>query len=123
MIRSRATVRGRRGAVVAPMRLLCSVRDPASALYRDELAAQAVRPDGVTVTWLHTRGAADDGGRAGRIDAAAVREASVPASDRPSCYVCGPTGFVEAASELLVAVGHEPARIRAERFGPSGGRS
>ena len=32
-------------------------------------------------------------------------------------YVCGPTGFVEAAADILVALGHEPRRIRTERFG------
>jgi len=34
-----------------------------------------------------------------------------------SCFVCGPTGFVEAAADILVALGHEPRRIRTERFG------
>jgi ferredoxin-NADP reductase len=37
-------------------------------------------------------------------------------------FVCGPTGFVEAAANLLVAQGHEPQRIRTERFGPTGNR-
>jgi len=36
-------------------------------------------------------------------------------------YVCGPTGFVEAVADLLVAKGHDTERIRTERFGPSGG--
>jgi ferredoxin-NADP reductase len=31
--------------------------------------------------------------------------------------VCGPTGFVEAAATLLLAAGHDPKRIRTERFG------
>jgi ferredoxin-NADP reductase len=35
-------------------------------------------------------------------------------------YVCGPTSFVENAADLLVALGHEPHTIRAERFGPTG---
>jgi ferredoxin-NADP reductase len=34
---------------------------------------------------------------------------------------CGPTGFVEGVAEALVALGHDPARIRTERFGPTGG--
>ncbi|WP_026910426.1 FAD-binding oxidoreductase [Patulibacter minatonensis] len=34
-------------------------------------------------------------------------------------FVCGPTGFVEAAADLLVQRGHDPAAIHAERFGPS----
>jgi ferredoxin-NADP reductase len=35
-------------------------------------------------------------------------------------YVCGPTPFVEAVAEALVTLGHEPARIKTERFGPTG---
>jgi ferredoxin-NADP reductase len=35
--------------------------------------------------------------------------------------VCGPTGFVEHAANLLLGVGYPPADIRTERFGPSGG--
>ena len=34
-------------------------------------------------------------------------------------YVCGPTGFVEHAIALLLAAGHDPSCIAAERFGPS----
>jgi ferredoxin-NADP reductase len=33
------------------------------------------------------------------------------------CFVCGPTPFVETVIALLLGQGHEPARIRAERFG------
>ena len=35
-------------------------------------------------------------------------------------YACGPSGFVEAITGTLVQIGHEPGRIRAERFGPTG---
>src|SRR5258706_6667713 len=31
----------------------------------------------------------------------------------------GPTGFVEAVADALVTLGHSPARIRTERFGPT----
>jgi ferredoxin-NADP reductase len=34
--------------------------------------------------------------------------------------VCGPTGFVETAASVLVGLGHEPPRIRTERFGATG---
>ena len=50
----------------------------------------------------------------------AARDVAWPAAERPLVYICGPTGFVEATSELLVALGHEPGRIRTERFGPTG---
>src|SRR5262245_26387947 len=35
----------------------------------------------------------------------------------PTCYVCGPTSFVERVAELLITSGHRP-----ERFGASGNR-
>ncbi len=35
-------------------------------------------------------------------------------------FVCGPTPFVERVADLLVAAGHDPGRIHAERFGPTG---
>jgi ferredoxin-NADP reductase len=37
-----------------------------------------------------------------------------------TAFVCGSTGFAEAASQLLVEMGMPPASIRVERFGPSG---
>jgi ferredoxin-NADP reductase len=40
---------------------------------------------------------------------------------QPACFVCGPTGFVEAAADFLVGSGHDPRRIKTERFGPTGG--
>ncbi len=42
------------------------------------------------------------------------------AAAHPRVYVCGPTGFVERAADLLVELGHDPPAIRAERFGPTG---
>jgi ferredoxin-NADP reductase len=36
--------------------------------------------------------------------------------------VCGPTGFVEAVTRELVALGHRSERIRTERFGATGGQ-
>jgi ferredoxin-NADP reductase len=34
--------------------------------------------------------------------------------------VCGPTRLVEAVAGHLVALCHDPARVRTERFGPTG---
>ena len=45
---------------------------------------------------------------------------SPPEMDR-RVFVCGPTPMVEAAADALVGLGHEPARIKTERFGPTGG--
>lgn len=117
MVRSRA-----RAGAGTPMRLLCSVRDPGSALYSAELALEAARAGGVAVTWQHTR-VAPPGRDPGRIDADVLRAATFAPSARPTCFVCGPTPFVEAITALLVDLGHDPARIRAERFGPTGGQA
>ncbi|WP_375489294.1 FAD-binding oxidoreductase [uncultured Jatrophihabitans sp.] len=55
--------------------------------------------------------------RAARLSAADLTT-SVPA-DGP-CFVCGSSGFAEAATDLLRAVGVDDTRIRVERFGPTG---
>ena len=44
-----------------------------------------------------------------------------PASERPRVFVCGPTALVESVATLLVEAGHEPERVKTERFGPTGG--
>jgi ferredoxin-NADP reductase len=50
-----------------------------------------------------------------------LREVAFDPRERPRAFVCGPTAFVEAVAEFLVALGHEPALIKTERFGPTGG--
>ena len=44
-----------------------------------------------------------------------------PAAHGPLAYVCGPTSLVETAASGLVAAGYDPAAVRTERFGPTGG--
>jgi len=105
----------------APFRLLYSVRSPDSVWYRDEL--QALSVDGLCVTVVYTRTAPSNWPRRpGRIDATLLAEASWSPTAFPTCYVCGPTSFVEHVAGLLTAMGHSPDRIRTERFGPSGGK-
>ncbi|MEV4889051.1 ferredoxin reductase [Nonomuraea sp. NPDC055795] len=104
-----AMVRARRTAgVVTPFHLIYSLRSPEQLYYADELR----EPDpGVEVSLVYTR----------------VRDSRLTAADLPGpgpgpgpgCFVCGPTGFVEAAADLLVGLGHDPARIKTERFGAS----
>jgi len=60
-----------------------------------------------------------DGPR-GRIDRSALGELAWPPAASPLVYACGPSGFVETAANELVALGHEAALIRTERFGPTG---
>ncbi|HAN24383.1 MAG: oxidoreductase [Microbacterium sp.] len=100
----------------APMRLLTSVRSPADALYRDEIAALAAR--GIDVDWIYTRSAPETwAGRVGRVDAAGLAASTLSPSVRPLVFVCGPTPFVEAVAGMLVDLGHPPLRVRTERFG------
>ena len=56
----------------------------------------------------------------GRLDAAKLRAHGWPPDARALVHVCGPTGFVEAAADYLVAYGYDSGRIRTERFGPTG---
>ena len=118
MIRARAAAGSR-----APFRLIYSVRDPGAALYAGELAERERAGDGLAVTWVYTRSApAGSAHPAGRISAALIASAGWAPELRPAVFVCGPTGFVETAADLLVGAGHDPRAIKTERFGPSGGQ-
>jgi ferredoxin-NADP reductase len=114
-----AMVRARRAAGSrVPFRLLYSVRSPAELYY----AAELRRPEpGLDVTYAYTR-VAPDGWPAPprRLGVAAVNTAGWPPDFEPACFVCGPTGFVETVADILVGLGHDPRRVRTERFGPSG---
>jgi ferredoxin-NADP reductase len=105
---------------VAAMRLVYSARTLDDVIYRDELQALA---DGghraVTLTLTQEASAAWTG-RRGRVDAELLDEVGWPPVVRPHCYVCGPTPFVEAVAAALVELGHEAARVKTERFGPTG---
>jgi len=48
------------------------------------------------------------------------RKAAFAPQQDSRVYVCGPTTFVEAVADNLVALGHRPGRIRTERFGATG---
>ena len=89
-------------------------------IYRDELE----RIDGESISVVHTltRKHPDDwDGYARRVDAEMLAEVGPGPDDRPHVYICGPTPFVESVATALVGLGHEPGRIRTERFGPTGG--
>ncbi len=107
------------GPRTVPARLAYSARTLDEVIYRDELSALAGDPRfGLEVAL--TRGWPDDWqGHRGRVDRALL-DSLAPAGARPLVYVCGPTPFVEAVAQALVDAGHDPARIRTERFGPTG---
>jgi len=105
------------------LRLLYSARTLDDVLYRDELDRLAASHD-VDIRLTLTREWPDGwSGYRGRIDGALLAEVAWPADERPLVYVCGPTAFVETAASALVDLGHDPGRIRTERFGPTGGPS
>jgi ferredoxin-NADP reductase len=107
------------GAHEIPARLIYSARSLQEVIYRDELEALGTE-DRFELTLALTRSWPDDWvGQRGRVDRALL-DSLAPAGDRPLVYVCGPTGFVEAVAASLVDAGHDPARIRTERFGPTG---
>jgi ferredoxin-NADP reductase len=118
-----AMVRARIGAGhEVPVKLLLSARAPDEVIYRDELGKVAESHDGIEVIQTLTRTQPPDWfGFRRRVDRDMLAEVAWPATDKPRCYVCGPTGFVEAVATGLVELGHQPQNIRTERFGPTGG--
>jgi ferredoxin-NADP reductase len=117
MIRSRASF-----GSSAPFRLLYSVREPAAVFYREELRTLTDRGI-VRITYAYTRAVPQDWPLpAGRINADVIANATWPSTLSPTCYICGPTSFVESAAEFLSMNGHSAQRIRTERFGPTGDR-
>jgi ferredoxin-NADP reductase len=113
MIRARGAVRGKQ-----PFRLIYSVRTPADVCYAEELRRRVRDDGGLDVHLVYTRKVPDDSpAPPKRLDVATLNTHGWPPDFGPNCFVCGPTGFVEAAADILVALGHEPRRIRTERFG------
>jgi ferredoxin-NADP reductase len=121
-----------------PLRLLYSARTPGDIIYADELAKRATAP-ALTLSYALTRAQRPAGGAApaapsprsegawrgsasvwhGRISSEVVAEAGWGPEVKPATFICGPSGFVEAAAGLLVAAGHDPATIKTELFGPT----
>ncbi len=93
------------------VRLVASVRTPTDLYYADELP-------GPEVTVVHTRVAPPGSTRPpGRLAAADLAPLVRPDA---TAYVCGSTGFADAASTLLVDLGVPVEQIRVERFGATG---
>ncbi len=117
MLRHRA-----RGERKTPARLLYSSRTLADIIYRAELDRLASANDGLAVHHTLTRDKpAGWTGYTRRIDSAMVKEVAWPKEQTPAVFVCGPTSFVEAAADLLVASGYDPLWVKTERFGATGG--
>jgi ferredoxin-NADP reductase len=108
--------------VPPPARLLYSSRTFEDIIYRAELERLAVVDNGLTVFYTLTRQHPPGwSGGTRRIDQAMLSELAPPPSARPHIFICGPTRLVETAAQSLVELDQEPALIKTERFGPSGG--
>jgi ferredoxin-NADP reductase len=106
-----------------PTRLLYSSRRWDDVIYRDELRQLTESDPAVEVTHTITREPPTGWtGFRRRIDRMMLAEVSWPPAERPHVYVCGPTPMVESAAAALVELGHDPRRVKTERFGPTGGR-
>ncbi|UFS99624.1 ferredoxin reductase [Nocardia huaxiensis] len=130
-----AMLRSRRNSVhTSAFRVIYSLRDPADLYYRSEWGddpvhgraytgsdPEPVEDAAVRLFLAYTRSAPLGHPRPpGRLSAEEIAAHALPPSPEVTCYVCGPTGFVEFAAAALVSLGHDPAMIRTERFGPTG---
>ena len=97
-----------------PFNLLYSARSDDEAFYYDELS----NAKGADVTFRFTRrGPRGWQQPVGRLTKEVVQQATLPPDSAPMVFVCGPNGFVEAVATWLVELGHDPARVKTERFG------
>ena len=106
----------------ASCRLLYSSRSRESTIYAEELESLAAEDTALEV--FHTLTRSQPVGWTGysrRIDREMLEEVAPTPEQRPIVFVCGPTPLVEAVATVLVELGHDPARVKTERFGPTGG--
>ena len=117
MVRHRAAVSSE-----VPARLIYSSRSLDDVIYRAELDRLAEAKDGFEVVHTLTRVQPPDWtGYGRRVDAQMLTEVSWPASATPAIFICGPTPLVESVAGALTLLGHQPRRVKTERFGPTGG--
>ena len=101
-----------------PTRLLYSSRAWDDVIYRQELAQLAAADSTLMVT--HTLTRRQPPGWTGyrrRIDRTMLAEVAWPPSVGPQVFVCGSTALVEVVASALVDLGHNPVRVKTERFG------
>jgi ferredoxin-NADP reductase len=123
MLRHRAVAfraeAGRRHSM--PARLLYSARRWEDVIYRDGLGQLARDDETFEIAFTLTREQPEGWtGFRRRIDRMMLAEVAWPPGERPHVFVCGPTPLVESAASALVDLGHDPALVKTERFGPTG---
>lgn len=99
----------RRSGAADLVHLVAAARTPDDLLYAVELAGPEV-----TVTFSRAAGPGDR--PAGRLAADDLGPAIRPGQ---RTFICGSSGFCEAAGRILVGAGVDPATITVERFGPT----
>jgi ferredoxin-NADP reductase len=117
MIRHRAAARSE-----APTRLLYSSRSREDTIYVEEFDRLAAEDAALEV--FHTLTRSQPPGWTGysrRIDREMLDAVAPSPQERPLAFTCGPTPLVETVATVLVKLGHDPARVKTERFGPTGG--
>jgi ferredoxin-NADP reductase len=105
-----------------PTRLLYSSRSREDTIYVEELDHLAAEDAALEV--IHTLTRSQPPGWTGysrRIDREMLDAVAPSPQQRPLAFVCGPTPLVETVATVLVELGHDPARVKTERFGPTGG--
>jgi ferredoxin-NADP reductase len=104
------------------VRLLFSSRSYEDVIFREELERLAAEDESLEITHTLTRSAPPGWkGYDRRIDEEMLGEVAFSPGESPLAFVCGPTPLVETVATVLVGLGHDPARIKTERFGPTGG--
>jgi ferredoxin-NADP reductase len=103
-----------------PARMLYSSRTLEDVIYRNELERLAADAGAEIELTLTREWPKDWTGHRGRVNRQLLEDLAWPPRQRPLVYVCGPTTFVETTATTLVELGHDPSRIRTERFGPTG---
>ncbi len=91
-----------------PTWLIHACRDEGSQPFAQELAALAARAPHLRITLVPSR-------TEGRITAATLQRL-LPIGDYEA-YLCGPAGFMEAMTQVLVGLGVREERIASESFG------
>jgi ferredoxin-NADP reductase len=92
------------------VKLVVSVRTPDDLYYSDEVS-------GPETTIVYTRATPPGFARPpGRL---MVGDIPGPIEAGTRAYICGSSGFADAASDVLMGVGVPTEQIRVERFGPS----
>jgi ferredoxin-NADP reductase len=98
--------------------LLYSARSVTDLIYAAEIPGWRQTGADVAVT-LTRRVPQGWTGLRGRVGPEMIETVVIDADMSPVIYVCGSAGFVDTLEPLLLAVGHAPARIHTQRFGPT----